>query len=567
MYERFVDEAFDELAEEYDAGYDEDLFGDVGFEEDGFEEDGFEEFLDEVVDEALDAVTRGRRSVTSPLCPGPTRLTVSGFPRYQNTAASLPPSEQQKLRLLAQRIVRSYQGGCRPIQVVRLIGHADRDVQRGRPFESRISRERALAVRHALERLIDNRVISSRIRWDVYGTGSSQLVVQNPRPEGERSRNRRVEVLFAQRVHPRPPRPRPRARPLDILIDAPRPNEEFFIEPGAFDRSIDPVMPFVKVLGRVLSNGQLVPNAQITWAFKISGVYRVRSEPGNRCGTVDRCRLQDYVFDIGRVVTTSGRQDFIELRHLTTLTVGGNLDIEATTRDAAGRTVRKTVRCKISGRNPDRQAVEQMIGTLGRNGPCGDDSWALLRIFCHESGHTLHQFTRNGNVLFGPPAGVGITQRDPEVKEWGFPRDAITQTQPNNFFPRIFWNWQENVREGIQFFRTHKLPDARRDLRALQQRAQQQGLQLPDPCIGVVMRAAIRRFNGGTEYSFRRTDPGSASFVVHPRTIETNLEYVNQVLGDHRHPQIALPPVPNNARHVRAPEFSAADLPCDACPA
>lgn len=67
MYERFEDEVFDELAEEYDAGYDEDFLADMGFEGDEFEEDGFEEFLEGVVDEALDAATRGRRSVTSPL--------------------------------------------------------------------------------------------------------------------------------------------------------------------------------------------------------------------------------------------------------------------------------------------------------------------------------------------------------------------------------------------------------------------------------------------------------------------------------------------------------------------
>jgi hypothetical protein len=34
VYERLVDEVLDELAEEYDAGYDEDLFADVGFEGD-----------------------------------------------------------------------------------------------------------------------------------------------------------------------------------------------------------------------------------------------------------------------------------------------------------------------------------------------------------------------------------------------------------------------------------------------------------------------------------------------------------------------------------------------------
>jgi hypothetical protein len=53
MYERFVDEVFDELAEDYDAGYDEDLFADLSFEE-----EGFDEFLEEVIDGALDEAIR-----------------------------------------------------------------------------------------------------------------------------------------------------------------------------------------------------------------------------------------------------------------------------------------------------------------------------------------------------------------------------------------------------------------------------------------------------------------------------------------------------------------------------
>src|SRR5262249_9040706 len=103
------------------------------------------------------------------------------------------------------------------------------------------------------------------------------------------------------------PRPRPHPRSLDVVIDVPRPNHQFFIEPGIVDpktgSTTGPFMPTVTVLGRVLSNGQPVDDAQITWAFKISGVYRVRS-PGNRCGTVTNCRLQKYAFDFGRVVTT-----------------------------------------------------------------------------------------------------------------------------------------------------------------------------------------------------------------------------------------------------------------------
>ena len=195
MYQRLVDEVFDELTDDYDAEYEQDLLTDLDSQDDRFAEDEFDAFHHEVFDEA----------VASPGCPGPTREVIVGFPRYQNTPASLPPVEQQKLRRLAQAIVRSYQRGCRPIRVVRLVGHADRDVQRGHPFENRISRERALAVRQELERLISNRAISSRIRWDVQGAGSSQLVAQIPRTEAERRRNRRVEIIFTDGTTPPQP--------------------------------------------------------------------------------------------------------------------------------------------------------------------------------------------------------------------------------------------------------------------------------------------------------------------------------------------------------------------------
>lgn len=132
-----------------------------------------------------------------PACPMRTRIIVSGFSRYQNSVASLPQSERQKVRNIAGLIVRSYQPGCRPIRAVQLVGHADYDPFRERRepgFMMRISRARALAVKQALERLINNRAISSRIAWDVRGVGASQLVVRNPITEAGHRHNRRVEI-------------------------------------------------------------------------------------------------------------------------------------------------------------------------------------------------------------------------------------------------------------------------------------------------------------------------------------------------------------------------------------
>ena len=139
-------------------------------------------------------------------CPGPRRETVSRFPRYQNAVRSLPPPEQQKIRSFANLIRQSFRPGCQPIRTVRLMGHADRDIQRGPAFEKRLSVDRARAVEQALKGLIGSPAISSRIAWQPDGVGASSLIVPNPRTEPERALNRRVEIslLFKRPVPPTP---------------------------------------------------------------------------------------------------------------------------------------------------------------------------------------------------------------------------------------------------------------------------------------------------------------------------------------------------------------------------
>jgi hypothetical protein len=80
------------------------------------------------------------------------------------------------------------------VALIRITGHADLDLQRGRAFEVRISRERALQTARALARLINNESVASRIRWRIAGAGSSRLVIRNPVSENDRRRNRRVEI-------------------------------------------------------------------------------------------------------------------------------------------------------------------------------------------------------------------------------------------------------------------------------------------------------------------------------------------------------------------------------------
>lgn len=136
----------------------------------------------------------------APSCPRLAPVTVSRFPRYAESIASLPPAERQKVRQLAGIIVGSHRPGCRPVLQVNLIGHADRDYQRGPAFEHRISAHRALTVQRAIQRLIGNPAILSRIVWNSRGAGARNLVLPSPRNEAERSRNRRVEVGLSRAI-------------------------------------------------------------------------------------------------------------------------------------------------------------------------------------------------------------------------------------------------------------------------------------------------------------------------------------------------------------------------------
>jgi hypothetical protein len=135
-------------------------------------------------------------------CPGATRGVVSGFPRYSNSVASLPLVEQAKIRSIAGLIVRSHASPCSPILAVSLVGHADQDLQREHRepgFMMRVSQARATAMKQALERLINNRAISSRITWNIRGAGASRLAVPSPITEPQRAQNRRVEISLEQR--------------------------------------------------------------------------------------------------------------------------------------------------------------------------------------------------------------------------------------------------------------------------------------------------------------------------------------------------------------------------------
>jgi outer membrane protein OmpA-like peptidoglycan-associated protein len=131
-------------------------------------------------------------------CPAQNNLAIwiGRFARYGNTIQALPREEQARIGQIARQIISSYGSGCAPIRTIRLIGHADRDLQRGAAFEKKISGDRVQAIQEALIRAINNPKISQQITWQRIAEGASRLIVRNPRTESDRSRNRRVEVIL-----------------------------------------------------------------------------------------------------------------------------------------------------------------------------------------------------------------------------------------------------------------------------------------------------------------------------------------------------------------------------------
>ncbi len=185
------------------------------------------------------------------------------------------------------------------------------------------------------------------------------------------------------------------------------------------------------------------------------------------------------------------------------------------------------------GKNGPRLDVEQYIVDQA-----GDLAWLFLRMFCHESDHTLAEF-KQAQPRYGAPSGVGVAQQDPEEQEWVWPKDRLGT--PSNFFPRIFWDWRKNVVSGMQHFLADKVPTARRLIAAL--RKAHPGL--PQPPEGLVYRAAIRAYNGGRE--FAASEDGK-HFVVQPHTIPANVGYVEWVLGDPHGTLAPKHPVPDDVK-------------------
>jgi len=150
------------------------------------------------------------RQIGVPPCPTNQRIirdTVSGFLRHQVSAKALPTGERAKLSKIARLVAASFGHGCRPVRMIHLIGHADRDLRGGVPLERKISENRAAQIQKALTHAIDEesrklrrtsttRALSSRILWRRRHAGANQRMVKDPQTEQDRARNRRVQIVL-----------------------------------------------------------------------------------------------------------------------------------------------------------------------------------------------------------------------------------------------------------------------------------------------------------------------------------------------------------------------------------
>ena len=145
--------------------------------------------------------------------PPPVRRSVSGFPALADRVENLPLVERIQVRALVDWVIESHQPGGFPVTEINAIGHAHRDDERGRAFELDISQRRARAVSLALADEINRLTLSSvpftvpsilaRIRFVSSGVGSK--FAQSANNEVQRSRNRRVTIVFTNSAPPRSP--------------------------------------------------------------------------------------------------------------------------------------------------------------------------------------------------------------------------------------------------------------------------------------------------------------------------------------------------------------------------
>jgi type VI secretion system secreted protein VgrG len=376
---------------------------------------------------------------------------------------------------------------------------------------------------------------AGRVRVPVDQPGAYKIKVGDPKPAPAP-----VATKPAVTVGTTPAQATPKALPTGhevpvvVEIVSPAAGASFDVDPGSYPGAA-PSMPRVKLKAKVLVEGQETSAGSVRWEMSLAGKYRVRD--GNQA---DGYRWQSFKFPAGTTRTKPNEE--LDFQLLPAEIVGGDLSVKAVYEAGADlgnlKAVKELTGLKVVGKNPARADVEKYIVDNA-----GDLAWLFLRMFCHESEHTLLQF-RKTEPRYGPPSGVGAAQQDPEAPEWVWPKDKLTT--PSNFFPRIFWDWRKNIVSGIEHFRSAKVPIAKHLLGVLQKAHP----SLPAPAEGVVLRAAIRAYNGGREYD---ASPDGKHYVVSPHTIPANTGYVEWVLGDPHGSEAPKHPVPDDVKALLWP--------------
>jgi type VI secretion system secreted protein VgrG len=380
-----------------------------------------------------------------------------------------------------------------------------------------------------------------QVRVPASQAGSARVLLGPPPQKGAPAQATPAQSKPPIQVGTTPAQPTPKARPTDhavpiaVQIVEPAAGATLEIDPGTYPGPA-PSMPTVTLKAKVLVEGQETTAGSVRWELSISGKYRVRDhsvKPSNY-------RWQEFKLVAGTATTKPNEEKKVQLApaELT----GGDLQIKAVYQagpDLGNVTATKVLTgLKVVGKNGPRIDVEKYIVDQA-----GDYAWLFLRMFCHESDHTLAEF-KSAQPRYGPPSGVGIAQQDPEEGEWVWPKDRIGT--PSNFFPRIFWDWRKNVVSGMAHFLDTKVPTARRIVANLRKKSP----DLPQPPEGLILRAAIRAYNGGRELA--ASDDGK-HWIVSPQTIPANVGYVEWVLGDPHGTLAPQHPVPDDVKLKQYP--------------
>jgi type VI secretion system secreted protein VgrG len=328
-------------------------------------------------------------------------------------------------------------------------------------------------------------------------------------------------------------KPAPRAKmtkhtvPLETKVSSPKGSEKLTIKAGGHP-GMDPSMPRIKLKASATLGGEPISEGTFRWQLWISGRYKTRA------GT------KEYHLLAGQARTEPGAA--VNFKLAPPSVVGGNLMVKVHFEHPQLGTVQmKAIKgIKVLGKNPTKAHIQALIQELEP-----DLGWLLFPIIEQESRY--RQFKAPSKVLVGKPAGIGISQRDPMKSEWG--KEKLDPGEPNAFFPRIYWDWKENVRAGVELFK-EKERAARRHLDNLQKKH-----DLPPYSKGMLAREALRRYNGGVEFGAAdgdwKIDPRTKSKPGSPPLPAGRRRYVDEVVA-----RINAADIPDEFADITTKEFA-----------